>query len=195
LARFTSGFIDYLQQFVPSVHQHIVFAQEIGPEIPVADPDNKIFFDESKGPQNIDAERHQLDVSGKVHLPDNVAVELEMFAQSSALLFFVTEKLADREPFERLLEFALVCGDHASKRGRELGAHGNFAFAFISEVEKLIDDFYAALLFVELGGFQNGTVPFNKAIATRDFAPTREDVVAYCAVVGKKIAKTGESLH
>ena len=68
-----------------------------------------------------------------------------MFAQSSALLFFVTEKLANREPFERLLKFALMRGDHASKRGRELGAHCDFALAFISEVEKLIDDFCAAL--------------------------------------------------
>ena len=101
--------------------------------------------------KDIDAERHQLDIGGRGRFPNNVAIELKMFAQSSALLFFVTEKLANREPFERLLEFAFVRGDDSSKRGRELGAHGDFALAFIGKVKKLIDDFCAALFFVELG--------------------------------------------
>ena len=82
-------------------------------------------------------------------------------------------------------------GDHASKRGRELGAHGDFALAFIGKVKKLIDDFCAALFFVELGGLENGTVPFNKGVATRDVAPARKDVIAHCAVVRKEIAKAG----
>jgi hypothetical protein len=118
-----------------------------------------------------------------------------MFAQSSALLFFVTQKLTDGEPFERLLEFALVRSDHASKRGRELGAHCDFSFAFISEVEKLIDDFCAALFLVQLGRFEKGAVPLKKAIAPRDFAPAPKDVIAHRAIVRKKIAKTWKCLH
>src|SRR5262245_33651066 len=114
-----------------------------------------------------------------------------MFAQSSPLLFFVTEKLTSGEPFERFLEFALVRGDHASQRRRELGTHGHFAFAFISKVEKLIDDFRAALFLVQLGRFQHRAVPFNEAVTPRNFAPASKDVIARRALVRKKIAKTG----
>ena len=78
----------------------------------------------------------------------------------------------------------------ASKRGRELGAHCDFAFAFISEIEKLIDDFWAAFFLVQLGRFENGAVPFKKTVAPRDFTPARKDGIAHRAVVGKKIAKT-----
>src|SRR5437899_12083285 len=113
-----------------------------------------------------------------------------MFAQSSALLFFVTEKLADRKPFERLFKFALVGGDHASKRRGELGAHRDFAFTLVSEIEKLIDDFCAALFFVELGRFENGAVPFNKAVASRDFTAAREGIISRSGAVGKGTGKT-----
>ena len=64
-----------------------------------------------------------------------------MFAQPAALLLFVTKELADGEPFERLLEFAFVRGNHASKRRRKLRAHRHFAFALVGEIKKLIDNF------------------------------------------------------
>ena len=71
-----------------------------------------------------------------------------MFAQTAALLFFVAEELSDGEPFERFLEFAFVCGNDASECGRQLGAQRDFAFTFVREIEKLIDNFCAALFFV-----------------------------------------------
>ena len=71
-----------------------------------------------------------------------------MFAQAAALLFFVAEKLPNGEPFEWFLEFALVRGNHAGEGGRKLRAQRDFAFAFVGEVEKLIDNFRAALFFV-----------------------------------------------
>ena len=82
--------------------------------------------------------------AAKDRFPDNVAVELKMFAQPAALLFFVAETLADRKPLERLPEFAFVRGHHAGKRWRQLGAHRDFALAFVSEIEKLSDDLRAA---------------------------------------------------
>ena len=50
-----------------------------------------------------------------------------MFAQAAALLFFIAEKLADGEPFERFLEFTLMRRDHAGERRRKLRAQRNFA--------------------------------------------------------------------
>ena len=105
-------------------------------------------------------------------------------------MFFVPEKLADGEPFERLLEFAFVGGDNASKRGCKLGPHRHFTFALVGKIEKLIDDFCAALFLVELGRFEDRAVPFYKAVAPGDFAPARKDVIAHGAAVGQEIAKT-----
>jgi len=105
-------------------------------------------------------------------------------------LLFVTKKLADGKPFKRFLEFALVRGDHASKRRRELRAHCDFALALVGEIEKLLDDFGAALFLVKISGLKKRSVPFEEAITTSDFAPARKDVISRGAGVGQEIAKT-----
>ena len=191
LTRLARGFIDRLQQIVPALGRHLLVAKKIRPEFAVADPDDKIFLGESKFTQEIDAKRNQFDIGGEIAFADDVAIELKMFAQPAALLFFVSEKLSDREPFERFLEFAFMRRDHASKRGRELRAQRDFAFAFVSEIEKLLDNFRAALFLVQLGRFERRAFPFDKAIAPGDLAPAREDIIAPGAVVGQEIAKTG----
>src|ERR1051326_2260925 len=101
-----------------------------------------------------------------------------MLAQSAALLFFVPKELADGEPFERFLKLALVGGDHASKRGRQLRAQRHFAVALVFEIKKLIDNLYAALFFVKLCGFERRPFPLNKAVTTRHFPPARKNVIA-----------------
>ena len=114
-----------------------------------------------------------------------------MFAQSAALLFFVTEKLTDGKPLERLFEFALVRCDHPRQAWRQLGPQGDFTLAFVSEIEKLSDDLIAAFLFVKLSWFEDGPFPFDKAVAAGHFAPFREDVIPRCAIARQKIAKSG----
>ena len=114
-----------------------------------------------------------------------------MLSETAALLFFVPEELADGEPFERLLELAVVRGDDASERGCELRAQRHFALAFVGEIKKLIDNFCATLFFVKLCGFKRRAFPFDKTVPTGYFAPAREDVIAPGALLGKKIAETG----
>src|ERR1043166_4800195 len=97
-----------------------------------------------------------------------------MFTQPPALLFFVAKKLANGEPLERFLEFALVRRDHAGKRRRELRTERHLAFALIREVEKLIDNFWAALFLVKLCGFERRPFPFDEPVATTHFPPARE---------------------
>ena len=118
-----------------------------------------------------------------------------MFAQPAALLFFVAEELADGKPLERFLEFALVRGDDACKRRRQLRAQRDFAFAFVGEIEKLADDFVAAFLFVELGRLEHRAVPFDEAVTAGHLAPAREDVISCRAITWQEIAKSGEWLH
>ena len=180
-----------MQQFLPTIRRHIFLAQESRPEVAVTDPNNDIFLCETELAQDIDTKRNELSVSGQIRFPNDVAIELEMFAQPAALLFFVAEKLADGKPFERFLEFTLVRGNHAGEGGRELGTQRDFAFAFVGEIEKLIDNFCAALFFVELCRFEDGTVPFHETVAAGDFAPAREDVITHRTVIGQEIAKTG----
>src|SRR4030095_16644682 len=122
---------------------------------------------------------------------DDVAIELEMFAQPAALLLLVSEKLSDRKPFEWFLEFAFVRRNHTSKRGREFRTQRDLAFAFVCEIEKLLDNFRAAFLLVQLGCFQRRVFPFDKAVTTGDLTPPGEDIIAPGAVLGQEIAKTG----
>jgi len=103
--------------------------------------------------------------------------------------------LADRKPLERFLERALVRCDHARESRREFRAHRDFAFAFVVEIEKLIDNFSAALFSVEIGRLENRSVPFDEAITTRAFAPSSNDVVPGRTIVGQEISKTWERLH
>ena len=79
-----------------------------------------------------------------------------MFAQPAALLFFVAKTLRDREPLQRLAEFAFMRRDDAREGRRQLRAQRDFALAFVGEIEELRDDLRAALFFVKLGRFENG---------------------------------------
>src|SRR4030095_6884563 len=106
-------------------------------------------------------------------LADDVAIELKMFAQPAALLLLVSEKLSDREPFEWLLEFAFVGRNHTSKRGREFRTQRDFAFAFVCEIEKLLDNFCAAFLLVQLGRLHRRPFPFDEAVAAGGETPAR----------------------
>src|SRR4051812_28619976 len=114
-----------------------------------------------------------------------------MLAQAPALLFFVTKKLADRKPFEGLLEFAAVGGSDTCQRRRQLGPHRNFAFSFVGEIEKLIDDFRSAFLFVKLGRLERRAIPFHETVTPRHPPPGREDVISGGTVRGQEITKTG----
>jgi hypothetical protein len=55
----------------------------------------------------------------------------------------------------------------------------------------LIDNFRAALFFVQLGRLKEGTVPFDEVVTPRDFAPAGKDEITRRTVMGQEIAKTG----
>ena len=73
-------------------------------------------------------------------------------------------------------KFALMRRDDPRQGRRQLRPQRDFAVAFVGEIEKLRDDFGAALFFVKLGRLEDRAVPFDKAVAAADFAPAREDV-------------------
>src|SRR5262249_3916679 len=113
-----------------------------------------------------------------------------MFAQPAALLLLVSEKLSDRKPFEWFLKFAFVPRNYTSKRGREFRTQCDFAFAFVCEIEKLLDNFRAAFLLVQLGCLQRRAFPFHEPVAACDLAPACENVIAPGAVLRQEIAET-----
>src|SRR5438132_13847123 len=118
-----------------------------------------------------------------------------MFAQPAALLFFVTKELADREPLERFLEGALMRSDDTGERRRQLGAHRDLAIAFVSKIEKLIDNLGAALFSIKIGRLEHGAVPFNKTVTPRHLAPARDDVIPRRTILRQKITKARKRLH
>ena len=63
------------------------------------------------------------------------------------------------------------------------------------KLKSCVDDLRAALFLVKIGRLQDWAVPFHKAIAARDFAPAREDVIPRGAIVRQEITKTGKRLH
>src|SRR5690242_12199012 len=101
-----------------------------------------------------------------------------MFAQTSALLFFIAEELAYRKPFQRFFELSFVRGDDARQGGRQFGSHRHFAFPFINEIEKLIDNFCSALLAIEISRFEQRCIPLDKTITLRGLAPFLENVIS-----------------
>src|SRR6185295_12306215 len=111
-----------------------------------------------------------------------------------ALLLFVTEEWPDRKPFQRLLELAFMGCDHPRQGGRQFRPQSHLALAFIGKMKELVDDFRAALLPIKLGRFQDRSLPFEKTVAPRDFAPARENVIPPRAIVRQKITEPGQTL-
>src|SRR5882724_9061942 len=124
--------VDHVQDVRNRATRDAHFRQELLPSGTITDSNHEIRFAELECAKYINAQRDELDIRSKRILTDDVAIELKMFAQAAALLFFVAKKLADGKPFERFLEFAFVRGDDAGERGRQLGAHGDFTLAFVS---------------------------------------------------------------
>src|SRR5262249_58904305 len=100
-----------------------------------------------------------------------------MFAQPATLLLLVPEKLSDREPFEWFFKFAFVRRNHTSQRGREFGTQSDFAFAFVYEIEKLLDNFCAAFLLVQPGRFQRRAFPLHQTLAAGATPPARPNTI------------------
>src|SRR5947208_12038903 len=159
---------------LPALSRHLLVAEKISPKFAVANPDHETFFGKSECTQDINAKRNQFDVRSEILLANDVAIELKMFAQPAALLLLVSEKLSDGEPFEWFLEFAFVHRNHTSKRGREFRTQRDFAFAFVCEIEKLLDNFGAAFLLVQLGGLQSRAFQLDEAVAAAHLAHARE---------------------
>src|SRR4029077_4829352 len=106
----------------------------------IADPDDEIFFSESERTHDINTKCDQFDIRCEIRFTDDIAIQLKVLAETAALLFFVAEELAYGKPFERFLKLAFMRGDHARERRRQLGAQRDFAFAFVGEIKKLIDN-------------------------------------------------------
>ena len=195
LPRLAFAFVDHLKQLAPAIFGYILRSQQVGPKFAIAQPNDHVIRGKTEGAQQVDQERDQFDIRSGRSVADDVAIELEMFAQPAALLFFVAETLGDGEPLERFAEPAFMRCDDPGECRRELGPHRDFAVASIGEIEKLRDDFGAALFLVKLGRLEDWAVPFDKAVAAADLAPARENGIPKGAVVRQEISKSGKWLH
>src|SRR2546430_15089729 len=133
LSRFLYGlpfrFVNCLQDFLPFFGSDIFRFQEVDPKLAVTGSDDEIFFAETEAAQDVDAKRDEFDIGCDQRLADDIAIQLVMFAQTAALLFFVAKKLADGKPLQRFPELALVGGDDPGERWRKLRSQRDLALA------------------------------------------------------------------
>ena len=126
---------------------------------------------------------------------DDVAVELEEFAESAALLFFVSEEGGRAEPLHGFFELAFFGDDHASEGGGHFWAERDVSIAFVDEVEELSEEFAAAFFLIDLDGFEGWSVVFGESVAGCGFSPVFEDVVLFRTIVGVEVAEAGKRVH
>ena len=175
---------------------HALGGEKVHPRAAVADPDNDVTGAETEGAQGFDEEGEQFGVGGGRVVTDEVAVELEEFAEASALLFFVAEERGDAEPFDRLAVFARFGDEHAGYGRGHFRSQGDFALAFVGEGKKLPEDFTPAVLFaVEVEGFEGGPVVFAEAEGAGHAAPDAGEVVTAGAFGREEVAEAGQGLH
>ena len=62
LARLTFALVDDLQEFAPALVRHVLFAEKVGPEFAVTEPDDEILRAKAKPAQEIDRERDYFDI-------------------------------------------------------------------------------------------------------------------------------------
>jgi hypothetical protein len=86
--------------------------------------------------------------ASRARLADQVAVELEVFAQPSALLPLVAKELRNRKPADRLAQAVGPGGHHPGQGRGHLRAQRNRPVPLVHEVVELPDDLIPALLAV-----------------------------------------------
>ena len=197
VAGFAFEFVDDGERFAGlGFVGHALGGEEFHPGAAVADADDDVIRGEAEGAQGFDEEGKKLGVGGGRVVADEVAVELEEFAEASALLFFVAEERGDAEPLDRFAVFARFGDEHAGYGRGHFRSQGDFALAFVGEGKKLPEDFAPAVLFaVEVEGFEGGSVVFAEAEGAGHAAPGAGEVVAAGAFGREEVAEAGQGLH
>ena len=192
---FALDLVDDLQELGRAFGGHLAGGEKIQPDVPVVDADEEIVLRQAERAEKVDGQRDHLRVGGGGGFADEVAVELGELAQPPLLLFLVAEETGDGKPLDRFAEIPVPRGDHARHGGGHLGAQRDLALALVDEVEKLSDEFAAALFAVQLDGFERRAIHLDETVAPGGRAPGVENVGARGGVSRVKIAETGEGLH
>ena len=145
---------------------------EFVPDRAVADAHGEVLRAEAEGAERVDPEGDQFGIRLDRRLAQHVAVPLVELAQPAFLRSLVAEATADLKPLERLLELAMPGRDEAGERRGQFRPQGDLALTLVGEVEKLLDDFLAALAPIEVGRFQHRPLPLGESVAARDSAAT-----------------------
>ena len=113
-----------------------------------------------------------------------------MFTQATLLCPLVAKQLRDCKPAYRLAQRLRTRANHARKRRRHLGAHRHRTVTLVDEVVQLRDDLVAALLCVQIEGFQRRSIVLLKCVAPHDAAPGFKDVGSLCKLLRVEVSKS-----
>jgi hypothetical protein len=188
-------FVDDLQEGAGLFGGDVVVGEEGVPDFAVAEADGEVFGADAEFEHGVDGEGDEFGVGAGGGVAEDVGVELDELAGAAFLGFFIAEAGADLEPLQGLFVVALAGGGEAREGGCDLGAHGEFAVGFVFEAEELAGDFVAGFFAEEVGGFEDGDVVFDEAVAAGDAAPGGEDEVAAGAGFGIEVAEAFDGLE
>lgn len=144
LGRFALQLVDDLIEGILILRRGGALPEKVLPGVAAAQAHHKIIGGQAEGAQGVNEQGQKFGVSRGTRFADEVGVELKVFAQAAFLLAFITEKLRDGEPLDRLLVMAFVGGGHAGQGRRHFRAERDGAFALVNKAIKLADDFLAA---------------------------------------------------
>ena len=159
-------------------------------DTPVGHPQADVLRAQAVGSGDVDDRGHDLGVGRRTRLADDVHVELKVLPEPPPLLALVPEQLGDGEPPDRLFQGLCPRPNHSRERGRHFRSQGDAPVTLVREFVELADDFLSALRRVQLQRLERRSIVLLEAIATRDLAPGREDVVAEGEFFGVKVAKS-----
>ena len=187
-------FVDDLQEGAGLFGGDVVVGEEGVPDFAVAEADGEVFGADAEFEHGVDGEGDEFGVGAGGGVAEDVGVELDELAGAAFLGFLIAEAGADLEPLQGLFVVALAGGGEACEGGCDLGAHGELAVGFVFEAEELAGDFVAGFFAEEVGGFEDGDVVFDEAVAAGDAAPGGEDEVATGAGFGVEVAEAFDGL-
>ena len=170
-------------------------AEEMEPEVAVAQPHADIVLRKAEGPHALDLEGDQLNLRLGPGLAEDVGIELEEAPAPALLHPLVAIEFGDAEPLDGTLQGARPLADQPADARRHLGPQGDLAFALVDEAKELRLNLITRLGPVKIQGLKDGCIVLHKPECGRGLPPDAKDVVSFREVLRVEIAKPGQGLE
>ncbi len=149
----------------------------------------KIHRTGAKAAHHVDCDLNNLDLGLHTFDPQQIDIELPMFAQAAPLGALVAPQIGNAEPAQGLLQM-LALGRHHARQGRgHLGAHGHLASAPVNKaIQLFVDNFVPGFGGIQFKGLQHRAIVFLVTVAADHLAQMVKHPAALLHLIRVKIA-------